>query len=1202
MSFTYAMTDTLNMKKMSDRTTTAPVDRLGPPFLAVTKGAAGGKFQVMPLVVRTLPNVIKLTAAIFPDKGIINIDANEAAQTQTYAELYHSAKCVLGGLRSKDLSPGDEVVLQVEEPSAFLSAFWGAILGGYIPVPLPTPEDGSMIESGERLAKVCGILKNPCIITDRNPEEFKDIKNSKVHVFSDLRWAFPPEKKIHRPKSDDTAMLMFSSGATGDPKGVILTHKNLLSALELGAMHFADVPANDFRTVALGFNSHVVRRKLFKKNKTNPSNKSETNLSDSFVGSMLNSTKPGKYVLDSFLMIKGDRVSANLNMGFDDIILGNWMPYSHVIGIIMFHLGPLINGMNQITIKPKLFIENPALFLRLIHRYRISYIPLPNFAIKWLTTQITEENMKGIDLSCIKMIGNGSEPVSVTAARKFIDKFSKYGLDAKAMCFGYGMTETASGITASKLSELPVFHRVEKEAFFRDSKIIPATSEENSIDLPDLGAPCQGLSIRIVDDNDNIVHENTVGHIQLSGPTITKGYYNNPSANEDLFCDGWLRTGDMGFLINGQLVITGRLKDIIFVNGQNLYLNDIEDTISQIPGLSVLDLATVGYKSPDMDTESVILFVKTNEPKEALCVMLSHINKALLKAIGIKIDILVPVNEIPRTHTAKIKRFELRKQFKNNEFTNIVTADDAAQMTESLDTDQNTELTSTEISLIAIWKEVIEIEHIGKFENFFNLGGDSLKATKLAARICEEFNIELSVQVIFEHQTVKTMAIAIDSIKGTVSMPKNLSTNSDGSSTFNNDAVFDGMAFFNQLDNSPIYDKTELFSAAFHQQLADGAPVMREVISPTDTNMVIKDHVTGEERKVVMFGANNYLGLANNPDVRKKMTAYIDEFGVGLGGPPMGNGTTTLHKKLDKALARMKGTEDAVIYSSGFAANLGWLTALVHKNDVIIHDELAHSSIVEGARISKGEKWLFAHNDVADLEKALIKAKECGKVNKYVAIEGVYSMDGDVPPLDKIYEITKAHGGFLVVDDAHGTGVIGKHGHGIIELFGLEGKIDLIMGSFSKALASSGGFLAGKRSVIDYLRFFSKTYLFSASLAPVHIASILAGIEVMDENPQMFDTLRSNVDYLVKGMRAMGLDVETDSAIIPIYIPNNVDIVKLSREIELAGIFLNTVVFPIVTRPRIRVSVMSTHTQEDMDSLLHVLDTVGRECGLMNKQ
>jgi len=1176
-----------------------PIGQTAPPFTAVTKGAAGGKFQVMPLIVRTLPNVIKLTTAIFPDKGIINIDPDETAHTQTYAELYHSAKCVLGGLRSKGLTPGDEVVLQIEDPSAFLSSFWGAILGGFIPVPLPTPEDGSMIESGERLERVYRTLNNPCIITDRKKEDFK---NSIVYEFSDLRWNSPPDKKIHRPKPDDTALLIYSSGATGDPKGVMLSHKNIISALELGAMHFADVPENDFRTVLLGFNSNVFRRKILKKNGDNHSKKIEKSLSGSLIGDKLNSTKPGKYLLDSFKMIKGDMVSANLDMRFDEIVLGNWMPYSHVIGIIMFHLGPLINGMNQITIKPRLFIENPALFLRLVHRYRISYIPCPNFAIKWLTTQITENDMKGIDLSCIKMIGNGSEPVSVMAARKFIDKFSTYGLDPKAMCFGYGMTETASGITASKLSELPMFHRVEKDAFFRESKIIPATSEENSIDLPDLGVPCQGLSIRIVDDNDNIAHEKTVGHIQLKGPTITKGYYNNPKANEDLFCDGWLRTGDMGFLINGRLVITGRQKDIIFVNGQNLYLNDIEDTISHIPGLAVLDFATLGYKDPDSDSESVILFAKTNEPKEALCVMLSHINNALLKTIGIKIDILASVKEIPRTHTAKIKRFELRNLFQDNRCTTIVTANDASQMSESLNTDQSIELTETEIRLIKLWKEIMGMENIGKFENFFNLGGDSLKAAKLAARIHEEFNIELSVQVIFEHQTVKTMAMAIDSLKGTVSLPDSLSGKSDGSSKMNNDAVFEGMAFFNRLENSPIYEKTGLFSAAFHQHLAEGAPVMREVVSPHDTNMTIRDHVTGELRNVVMFGANNYLGLANNPEVRRKMTAYIDEFGVGLGGPPMGNGTTTLHKKLDQALARMKGSEDAVIYSSGFSANLGWLTALVHKNDVIIRDELAHSSIVEGARISNGEKWLFAHSDVHDLEKNLIKAEELGKVNKYVVIEGVYSMDGDVPPLDKIYEVTKAHGGFLVIDDAHGTGVVGKKGHGIVELYGLEGKVDLIMGSFSKALASTGGFLAGKRCIIDYLRFFSKTYLFSASLAPVHVASILAGIEVMEENPQMFDALRENVDYLVKGMRAIGLDVETDSAIIPIYIPNNVDIVKLSREIELAGIFLNTVVFPIVTRPRIRVSVMSTHTRKDMDHLLNVLDTVGRECGLMSKQ
>jgi acyl-CoA synthetase (AMP-forming)/AMP-acid ligase II len=374
------MTNNLNMTKMNE-ISSPPVDRIGPPFLAVTKGNAGAKVQFMPVLVRTLPNVIKMTAAIFPEKGIIAIDSDEQARTLTYAELYHSAKCILSGLRSKGLKPGDQVVLQVDDPGAFLISFWGAILGGFIPVPLPTPDDGSRMESGDRLVKVCEILDAPVILTDRKPDEFKDVKNTSVYSFADIRWGYPPARKIHRPKTEDTALLMFSSGATGDPKGVMLSHKNLLAALELGAMHFADVPGNDMRTLMLGFNSNVMRRMVFTRINGHSNGKNKKPSTDSSIGALFNNTKPGKYLLDTLSMIKGDKVSANLDLGFDDIVLGNWMPYSHVIGIIMFHLGPLVNGMNQITIKPRLFIEKPALFMRLVARYRISYIPLPNFEI-----------------------------------------------------------------------------------------------------------------------------------------------------------------------------------------------------------------------------------------------------------------------------------------------------------------------------------------------------------------------------------------------------------------------------------------------------------------------------------------------------------------------------------------------------------------------------------------------------------------------------------------------------------------------------------------------------------------------------------------------------------------------------------------------------------------------------------------------------
>lgn len=353
-----------------------------------------------------------------------------------------------------------------------------------------------------------------------------------------------------------------------------------------------------------------------------------------------------------------------------------------------------------------------------------------------------------------------------------------------------------------------------------------------------------------------------------------------------------------------------------------------------------------------------------------------------------------------------------------------------------------------------------------------------------------------------------------------------------------------------------------------------------------------------------MFGSNNYLGLANNPEVRQLIDEYLDEFGTGLGGPPMLNGTTALHRKLEQELSELKGCEDTMLFSSGFAANLGWTTALVGKNDVLIMDELSHASIITGSRAVRGTTCKFAHNDVAALEEALKKAEAEGKTNKIVVVEGVYSMDGDVPPLKEIYEVCRAHDAFLVVDDAHGTGVMGENGRGTPEHFGLEGKIDLVMGTFSKALASCGGFVSGKREIIDYLRFFAGTYFFSASMPPAQIAGVLAALQVMKARPELRQRLRRNVAYLTEGLARIGIEVQTSSPIVPIYLPAGLNIRKLARKFDLAGLFLNAVEYPAVPldKQRFRVSVMATHTKDDLDTLINALDTIGRFSGMIPRE
>ena len=722
-------------------------------------GASGSRIQLLPLIIRNLPNVLRLACLLSPDRGILHVDQDGNERRQTNVDLYDSARRVLAGLRAKGLRPGDPVVLQVDDSPAFLAAFWGAVLGGFVAVPLPIPGGFPVSEGMERITRVMGVLENACIVTDQPQGAYEGLGQTLTADVLELLDS-APARKTHRPRVNDTAILLFSSGSTGDPKGVMLTHKNILHALEAGSMAGSDVPAGDMRTVMLGYFFHVLKRKLFRRNTPGPYARSAAWLSRSAFGRFLARTRPGKYLMDTLLIQSGNRISVNLDLTWDDIIFANWMPYSHVVGLIALHVGPTMIGFEQVSVTARTFIEKPAFFLKLIDKYRVSYFGCSNFAVQWLTTQVPDEEIQGIDLSCVKAMSNVAEPVSPVVTRNFFDKFARFGFAPRAMCPAYGMSEATADITFPHLFEETRFHRVDRDALFKEKVIVPAASEEEGIEITELGAPVQGMHVRIVDDNDTLLKENRVGHVQIRGKAVVKGYYNNPSANQGLFSGSWLRTGDMGFMTGGRLVLTGRQKDIIFVHGQNLYANDIEEQIQRLPAMALKEFAVSGFNDQDSDTEKVALFVNTKEPREALSTLLSGINSHLVSRIGIQVDLLVPVNHIPRTPTSKIKRFKLRQGLEEKEFKEAVTAGEAANFVEAGQRDEG-ELTRTEKDLIEIFQEVTEQEGIGRHDNFFNLGGNSLKATKLVSRIREAFGVEVPVKAVFEHQSVMALAEAV---------------------------------------------------------------------------------------------------------------------------------------------------------------------------------------------------------------------------------------------------------------------------------------------------------------------------------------------------------------------------------------------------------------------------------------------------------
>jgi len=376
---------------------------------------------------------------------------------------------------------------------------------------------------------------------------------------------------------------------------------------------------------------------------------------------------------------------------------------------------------------------------------------------------------------------------------------------------------------------------------------------------------------------------------------------------------------------------------------------------------------------------------------------------------------------------------------------------------------------------------------------------------------------------------------------------------------------------------------------------------MREVVSAHDREVIVFDRYTGEYKKMLMFGSNNYLGLANHPYVKRKVKQTIDSMGVGIGGPPILNGYTKLHRQLEERLSALKKTEDTLLFSSGYAANVGMITALVKPENVLLFDEYSHASFYDGLKMLGGNKQLlikpFKHNNLAELKDLLDEYSKITKKQIFVGVEGVYSMDGDTAPLDKITALCKTYKAVLMLDDAHGTGVVGRNGHGTTEKYGVEGDVDIIMGTFSKVFAVTGGFISSSKPVVNYMRYFARSSMFSASLPPVIVSAVLAGLDVLENEKHLLTRLHENVDYTAKNLNNIGLPVNPEAAIITLMTPQHMNISKASRCFHERGIFINSVEFPAVppNKQRFRISITANHTLADLDRLVESVDYVWKK-------
>jgi 8-amino-7-oxononanoate synthase len=380
-----------------------------------------------------------------------------------------------------------------------------------------------------------------------------------------------------------------------------------------------------------------------------------------------------------------------------------------------------------------------------------------------------------------------------------------------------------------------------------------------------------------------------------------------------------------------------------------------------------------------------------------------------------------------------------------------------------------------------------------------------------------------------------------------------------------------------------IFEQTQELRASGHYFF------FRKLESPQDSEVVVNG------KRVIMAGSNNYLGLTTHPRVKEAAIKAIERFGSGCAGSRLLNGNLEIHEELEKKLARFFRKEAALVFATGYQTNLGAISALLGRNDVAIIDKYDHASIIDGCRLSFGQAKKYRHNDMKDLERVLEGTKSKGKL---IIVDGIFSMDGDIADLPSIVKLARAYDARVMVDDAHAVGVLGEGGRGTAEHFALENQVDLIMGTYSKSLAAIGGFVAGSREVIDYIKHVGRSMMFSASLPPSLVATVSTALDIIEEVPQLRIQLWKNTHKMLQGYKALGFDTGTsETPIIPIIIKDSMRVYQMCHHLFENGVFVNAVVSPAVPpgRELLRTSYMATHTEEQLDKVLSAFEKVGKE-------
>ncbi len=1023
-----------------------------------------------------LVDVLRYWADQQPDQVAFYLfDGEQAESRLTFSELERASRAIAVDLIDRGCA-GERAILMFPPGLEFVKAFFGCLFAGVVAVPAFTPRRNRNVKRLQAISDDAE-AKLALTVSDVRKRALKML--DETPRLKELDWVAVDQVDLEQADHwagdpidpNQLAVLQYTSGSTGTPKGVMLSHGNLIH---------------------------------------------------------------------NSMLILGAFESTRDGIGL------TWLPTYHDMGLVGGVLKPVFFGRPNVLMSPMSFLQKPVRWLHGVSRYGVTISGGPNFAYDLCTQKVTDEQMEGLDLSSWQVAFNGAEPIRPATLDAFCERFESVGFRRSTFQPCYGMAETTLMVTCAFQKEEPVLRAFDGKALDEHRVVSVPEGDVSERRLVGCGHVLPDEEVVIVDPETCVeLPGQQVGEVWVRSPSVAQGYWHSPEATEEFFgarlagtdpaADRtFLRTGDLGFVDDGELFVTGRLKDLIIVRGVNRYPQDIERTVEQAD--KRLQTGAVGAFAVEVDGSERLVIVSEVERRRRKdwSDTIESIRRRVIAEHELPPDavVLVRFGSIPKTSSGKIQRRACCDAFVDGSLTTVASW---------FGWEKNLEEANKEASHVNPTQTPTGNPEGGErgaqpgHANGTGNNGNGKQCPDAKPRVDTDVYYRFGAMPEYQSLQQTRRALAASGLP------------------------------------NPFFSLHEGIAAA--ETTIDGA-------------------------SLINFSSCNYLGMSGDPVVTEAAKDAIDRFGTSVSASRLASGEKTIHRQLERELAGFVGTEDAVCMVGAHATNETVIGHLFGPGDLILYDSMANNSIIQGAVLSGARRRAFGHNDWQMLDLVLKQIRHQYR-RVLVVIEGVYRMDGDYPELPGFIEVTNRHKALLMVDETDSIGTMGPHGRGIGEHFDVDSRdVDIWMGTLSNSLGSCGGYIAGCKELVEYLRYTAPGFVHSVGMPPANAAAALAALQVLEEEPERVVRLqaRSRLFLELASQRALNTGFSRDTPVIPLVVGNSLQTLQLSTQLRTSGVHVQPILYPAVpeTAARLRFFISACHTEAH---IRQAVDAVAKQIG-----